>query len=46
MKDIKCPTASILRVRDMPLTPIERALSVPSYSVLNSKNIIFELCRS
>ena len=46
MKDKKCPLVAIIKVRDIPFIPKERALSVLYYAVLNSKTIIFELCRS
>ena len=43
--DIKCPTVAIIKIRGMPFIPIEKAFSVPSYDVLNSKPAIFELCQ-
>ena len=46
MRDIKCPPVAIINIRYVPFTPIERALSVPSYAVHNSKIIILKLCRS
>ena len=46
MKNKKCPLVAIIKVRDIPFIPKERALSVLYYAVLNSKTKIFELCRS
>ena len=46
MENLKCPQVAIIKVRNIPFTPKERAFSLPSYHVLNSKNIIFELWRS
>ena len=43
MEDIKCPLVAINKVRNTPFTPIERAFSVPSYDVLYSKTITFEV---
>ena len=48
MKDINYPPVAIIKGIDVPLKfiLIERSFSVPFYSLLNSKTVIFELGHS